>query len=722
LQGKKILVTGGAGYLGCVLCPLLVERGADIRVFDRLYFGDSGLLSVLNQDRFELVKGDIRTAEKFPWLLDDVWAVVHLASLANDPSCDLSPTMAEEINHAATIKLAKMAQSRGVERFVFASSASVYGACGDKLVSEASALCPVSLYARLKIRSERALLGMSDESFAVTVLRQATLFGYSPRMRFDLAINLMTMSAVEKHEIIVLGGGGQWRPFLHVKDAARAIATVLSADRGDVAAEVFNVGSNEHNVRIRDLAEIVAAEVPDTKIEVAPDDADRRSYRVRFDRIENRLGYETTEALGQGAREIAGALREGRLSEPYSSRYFNVIHLKHLMSIPVAEGGETSRTSLLRNRLPAISSSDRERVSNELKSVAEGQLGDPIGDFETSLRETFDASAALLLHSHYLALLGAFSMLERGSRKGIVIHPFADARVYAAASQLGFRPVICDIDENTLCYDLEKLEQHLEEGVAAAVVAGSILDVPEPLETLQSMADEARRPLIVNTQNLLGATVLDRDVASYGSVAVLDLGVDQNMTTLGGGVILMGDASMKEQVCDFLACRLADGPQPFVQRQLGLSPVSAMLGTSNLERLYDTAGTCRNLQTAYDELLTDVPHVRIARPAEGTQRSGSRYPVFIDFHKLELDALQLERLLKAENIEAFKGGGDCAAEVAIARSRGQAKGKSSNISPTAAALLSQLIFLPLHLGMTADDVSCAAYALQKVIDYFVRKD
>ncbi len=721
MQGKRILVTGGAGYLGCVLCPLLVERGADVRVFDRLYFGDSGLLSVLDADSFELVKGDIRAVEKFPWLLDDVWAVVHLASLANDPSCDLSPTMAEEINHVATVKLARMAQSRGVERFVFASSASVYGACGDKLVSEVSPLSPVSLYARLKIKSERALLEMSDEVSAVTVLRQATLFGYSPRMRFDLAINLMTMSAVEKHEIIVLGGGGQWRPFLHVKDAAGAIATVLSAEREYVAAEVFNVGSNEHNVRIRDLAEVVAGEVPDTKIETAPDDADRRSYRVRFDRIRDRLGYEMTVTLAQGAREIAGALREGRVSEPYSSRYFNVMHLKHLMNIPVAEGGETSRTTLLRNRLPAISSSDRERVSNELKSVAEGQLGDPIGDFESSLRETFDSSAVLLLHSHYLALLGAFSMLDRSSTKGIVIHPFADARVYAAASQLGLSPVICDIDENTLCYDLTKLEQHLEKG-AAAVVAGSILDVPEPLETLQSMADEARCALIVNAQNLLGATVLDRDVASYGSVAVLDLGVDQNITTLGGGAILMGDPSMKEQVWDFLACRLADGPQPFVQRQLGLSPVSAMLGTSNLERLYDTAGTCRSLQAVYDELLTDVPHVSIVRPAEEVQRSGSRYPVFIDFHELELEALQLERLMKAEKIEAFRGGGDCAAQIAIARSRGQAKGKSSHISPVAATLLLQLIFLPLHLGMTADDVSDAAYALRKVIDYFVRKD
>jgi len=720
LQGKKILVTGGAGYLGCVLCPLLIERGAELRVFDRLYFGESGLLSVLPRDCFELVKGDVRSVEKFPWLLDDVWAVVHLASLANDPSCDLSPTMAEQINHVGTIKLAQIARSRGVERFVFASSASVYGACGDKLVSELSPLSPVSLYARLKIKSERALLGMSDENFAVTVLRQATLYGYSPRMRFDLAINLMTMSAVEKHEIIVMGGGAQWRPFLHVKDAAMAIMTVLSSERNLVDSEVFNVGSNEHNLMIRDLAEIVAGEVSETRIKVAPDDADRRSYRVRFDKIKERLDYRPSLSPAEGVREIAAALREGRLSEPYSSKYFNVIHLKHLMNIPVAEGGESSRTAMLKNRLPAISSRDRERLSDRLKSVADGQLGDPIGSFESSLRETFEVPAALLLHSHYLALLGAFSLLDRDSSKRIVIHPFADARVYAAASQLGLSPIICEVDERTLCFDLTKLEQHVEKGVSA-IVAGSILDVPEPLETLQSIADESRCALIVDAHNLLSATVHDRDIASYGSVAVLDFGVDQTVTTLGGGAMLLDDSSLKEQVWDFLACRLAEGPQPFVQRQLGLAAVSAMLGASNLERLYDTAATCRNLQAVYDELLSESPYLRTVHPLEGTQRSGSCYPVFVDFHRLTIDAWRLEQLMAAEKVEIALPK-DSAAQIAIARSRGQARKGPTNISPVAAELLSQLIFLPLYSGMTTDDVADAAQALLKLISYFARSE
>ncbi|MBN2209100.1 MAG: NAD-dependent epimerase/dehydratase family protein [Candidatus Coatesbacteria bacterium] len=718
MDGKRILVTGGAGYLGCALCPLLAEQGAQVRVFDRLYFGSEGLLSVLKSDDFELIEGDMRAIERFPGILDDVWAVVHLASLANDPSCDLSPTMAEDINHTASVKLAEMARSRGVERFVFASSCSVYGASGEKLVSELSPLSPVSLYARLKIRSERALFGMVDERFCVTALRQATLFGYSPRMRFDLAINLMTMSAVVKHEITVLGGGNQWRPFVHVRDAARAILAVLSAEREEVSSQIFNVGSNSLNLKISDLAKLVAAEVPDTAVSVAPDDADRRSYRVRFDRIQRHLGYETTITPEEGVSELSKAIQRGDITEPYDSRYFNVMHLKRLMSIPTAEGGETPRTKPLKNYLPAISSADRERVSHDLETVATGAMSDPVSGLANMLSETFDASGVVLLHSHYLAVLGAFLLLDRSLNKRIVLHPFVDARVFAAASQLGLTPVICDIDGDTLCFDLTKLETLVDEGVAA-VFAGSILDIPEPLAALSSLLDEAGCPLLVDTQNQMGAMVMDRDVASFGALTTVDFGVDQNVTALGGGAILLQDASRKERCLDLLSCRLAEGPAPFVERQLGLSVLSAMLAMSNLERLYETASVRRHLQDVYDEALCECPYVRLVRSRDGVKRSGSRYPVFVDFDRLEIDAWQLERFMKQEKIECSRGK-DCAVDIAGARLRGKTNRRASNLAQQISDLRSQLIFLPLHSEMNADDVNDAAFALQKIVNHFAR--
>ena len=719
MEGKRILVTGGAGYLGCILCPMLADQGASVCVFDRLYFGKEGLLSAMAPESFELVAGDIREVERFPQLLTDVWAVVHLASLANDPSCDLSPTMAEQINHAATIKLARMAQAKGVERFVFASSCSVYGASGDKQVSEDSPLAPVSLYARLKIKSERALLPMADEVFAPTALRQATLFGFSPRMRFDLAINLMTMSAVVKGEIIVLGGGRQWRPFVHVKDAARAIIAVLKADKEVVAGQVFNVGSNSLNFTIEALASLVASRVPKTRVQVAPDDADKRSYRVRFDRIEQRLGYSARVGPDEGVEEIRAAIVEGHIREPYGSQHFNVMHLKHLMSVPVAHGGETPRTRTLQNFLPPIESCDRDRVCQELQIVARGQWRDPVKELEEMLSETFDRPAALLLHSHYLALLGALSTLGEGPHKEVIIHPFADGRLYGAAVQLGFTPVICDVDEETLCYDFGRLKQLLGDNTVG-IVAGSILDIPEPLPTLEATATEAGVSLIVNVQDLLGASVLHNPVASYGTVSVVDFGVDQNVTTLGGGAVLLNDANERQRILDFLSCRLASGPIAVAERQFVLSPMCAMLGVSTLERLSEISQTCRKLQHAYEEVLSDARRIKLPRPTRGARRSGSKFPILVNLDGLPIDIWELERLMRAERIEALRGR-DCALDLAVTQMRANQDSIDQDLAPKARAMRSGLLFLPLHSKMTTGDVNDAASALLKILTYFEKR-
>ncbi|MCK5557133.1 MAG: SDR family oxidoreductase, partial [Candidatus Hydrogenedentes bacterium] len=242
----RILVTGGAGYLGCVLCRMLLEKGYQVRILDRLYFGEKPLGNIINDPNLEFVKGDIRRLEDFPQLLDDVESIVHLAGLANDPSCDLDPEMSLDVNITATRRLAENAKQRGIERFVFSSSCSVYGRGEVDLLGEDSDKKPVSVYAMTKLTAERELTELADDKFVPVILRNATLFGPSPRMRFDLAVNQMVARAVKKGKILVFEGGRQWRPFVHVEDAARACMMCLEAPVDKVRAEVFNVGRDDN--------------------------------------------------------------------------------------------------------------------------------------------------------------------------------------------------------------------------------------------------------------------------------------------------------------------------------------------------------------------------------------------------------------------------------------------------------------------------------------------
>ena len=203
---ELIVVTGGAGYLGSVLVPKLLEAGYSVRVFDKLFFGEKPIKRLFKHPRFQLIKGDIVSFESNKELLKGVDSVIHLAGLANDPSCDLDPGLSLEINYRSTVRFAKVCKAQGIRRFIFASSCSVYGAGGNNLLTEESDMNPVSLYAKTKIMAENEIRELSSRNFAPVFLRQATLFGLSPRMRFDLAINLMTKFAVLKNKIFVMGG------------------------------------------------------------------------------------------------------------------------------------------------------------------------------------------------------------------------------------------------------------------------------------------------------------------------------------------------------------------------------------------------------------------------------------------------------------------------------------------------------------------------------------
>lgn len=328
-----VLVTGGAGYLGSLLVPSLLDAGYRVTVLDRFYFGRESLAEAAARsgERLALVKGDVRTVSGD--LFEGLDAVVCLADISNDPACELDDQLTRSINLEGSLRVASLAHYAGVKRLIFASSCSVYGAGSDRALTEESPVNPVSLYARCKVEVEREIFRLGAQSdLCVSALRLATLFGLSPRMRFDVAVNLMTKNAYLDGCIVVQGGGIQWRPFVHVRDAARAFSNALQQPTHKVDGRVFNVGSNDQNFQMRNLACRIRDRVPGAHIEIAQTDPDRRTYNVCFDRIAQELDFKTQVGIDEGVDEIRNALATGRL-DPEDRRWYTLKQYRFLEEV-----------------------------------------------------------------------------------------------------------------------------------------------------------------------------------------------------------------------------------------------------------------------------------------------------------------------------------------------------------------------------------------------------
>ena len=302
------MVTGGGGYIGSVLVPLLLKRGYEVKVIDRFFFGRDRL----PQDpRLECEFRDIRHLD--PGDFEGIDAVIDLAALSNDPSGELFQEATWSINHRGRVRCARLAKESGVERYILPSTCSVYGFQDAEHVSdETSSTNPLTTYARANLAAEEGVLELADGGFCVVVLRQATVYGLSPRMRFDLAINGMTYGAWKTGNLPLMRDGSQWRPMVHVRDTAEAQIFMLAAEKGLVGGKVFNVGSEENVYQIGPLGELVASTVPgDVEIEWYGD-PDHRSYRVAFDKIES-LGWKAERSAADGVTEVVAALEAGQV-------------------------------------------------------------------------------------------------------------------------------------------------------------------------------------------------------------------------------------------------------------------------------------------------------------------------------------------------------------------------------------------------------------------------
>jgi nucleoside-diphosphate-sugar epimerase len=327
----RVLVTGHTGYIGSVLVPRLVAAGHEPVGFD-LDFFEPCVLPGQETETIPSIHKDLREVEA-----DDLRgfdAVLHLAGLSNDPLGNLDGSLTFDINDQASMRLARLAKEAGVERFLFSSSCSTYGAAGDDFLDESAAFSPVTPYALSKVRVEQQLATMADDSFSPTYLRNATAYGVSPRLRVDLVLNNLVGYALTTGRIHMMSDGTPWRPVVHVDDISSAFLAVLEAPRETVHDQAFNVGRTAENYRIRELAEIVAETVPGCRITYAEDAGpDKRCYRVDCSKIERVLpAFRPRWDARAGARELAEAYRRAGLTEEQflGSRYIRLSHIREL--------------------------------------------------------------------------------------------------------------------------------------------------------------------------------------------------------------------------------------------------------------------------------------------------------------------------------------------------------------------------------------------------------
>ena len=319
---EDVLVVGGAGYIGSVLTEQLLRKGYRVRILDMELFGRDSLRTMIDHPRLEFMNGDFRNVEDIVRALHNIDAVIHLAAIVGDPACALDRDTTITVNYAAAKMMAQLARAKGISRFVFASTCSVYGE-SDEIRTEESDLNPVSLYATTKIDAERALLEAADNVFQPTILRFATAYGWSLRPRFDLVANLFSAQAVTEKHIRVLNGE-QWRPFVHTRDIARACVMAMEAPLSKVGGEVFNVGDHTQNYTLQQLGQIVGQCMPGTFVEEIRNDDDPRNYRVDFTKIQRVLGFRASVQLEDGIREMVEAVGDGKVEDWRDPVYSNV--------------------------------------------------------------------------------------------------------------------------------------------------------------------------------------------------------------------------------------------------------------------------------------------------------------------------------------------------------------------------------------------------------------
>jgi len=720
----RILITGGAGYLGSWVTALLLEKDHHVRIFDRFCFGNASLQEFSSSDKLEVVEGDIRRLQEFPELLDGVDAIVHLAGLANDPSCDLDPELTLDVNVDSTVELVNMAVQKGVRRFAFASSCSVYGHGLTELLDEKSPMNPVSAYAESKIEGEKAILGLKSETFEPVAGRMATLFGWSRRMRFDLAVNQMTATAVTQNVVKVMGGGNQWRPFIHVKDAARAFVMMLEAPAEKISGVAFNVGVDDQNVQIRGLADQVVGIVPDTNLEIQSEDDDRRTYRVVFDKIKDELGFTATVSIEDSVKEIEADIRK-KGYDPFDEIYFNVRRMKSLMDTPVEDGGEPVSPRFIALAKPILDENEEQVVLDAMRS---GWVtsGPHIGAFETAFGEAVGSEHVVATASCTNAIHLCLAHYGIGPGDEVIIPPVTWGSIGNMIVHMGATPVFADIDGTTLNVSPAAVEEKITPNTKAIIpvhMGGQACD----LDAIYAIGKKHGIPIIEDAAHAFGTTYNGNRIGSMGELSCFSFYAIKNITTLEGGAIACRDADTAAHLKMLAANGMSANAWQRYGRSAIPSPpevvepgfkyamgnVAAAIGLEQLKKWPDFSDRRKRLANLYRQVLGDIDELSLLDVTDHDAHAWHLMIIRLKLDKLTKTRDEVAYALRQENV----GSGYHFWGLHLHPFFRDTFNLLPEDLPESTAASNDVLSLPLHPGLTEKNVQDVASALKKVLKH-----
>ncbi|MCZ8316198.1 bifunctional SDR family oxidoreductase/aminotransferase class I/II-fold pyridoxal phosphate-dependent enzyme [Phreatobacter sp.] len=619
----KILLTGHAGYVGTVATAVLTEAGHEVIGLDTGYFVPCHTEGLEPVDPVRTIAKDVRdiTAED----LAGFDAVVHLAALSNDPMGDLAPELTAAINRDATIALARIAKAAGVTRFVFASSCSIYGAGNpDLLLDESAPVNPLTAYAASKVESEAGLLALADDSFTPTFMRNATCYGLSPRLRTDLVLNNLVVSALSTGEVKLLSSGLSWRPLLHVRDLARAAAAILAADADTVRGEAFNIGQNSENHLVRDIATIVAEAVPGSRVTFAEGNTiDPRSYRVDFGRFAAAFpDFRFLHTAASGAKELVAALAGRTTADDLSGqRYVRLARLKSLMAAEkLAEdltwrtARETTPLGVKRERVPVAGPSITQREVDLTAEAARHAWFENHAKYNQRFEamvaaQTGRKHAISLAHctsAIHLALVG----LGIGPGDEVIVPECTWVATASPVVQIGANPVFVDIDPVSWCMSPASLAAAITPKTKAAIVVDLYGGMPD-WARLETIARDAGIILIEDAAEAIGSRFRDKPAGAFGRASVFSFHGSKTVTTGEGGMLVTDDDALAERVNILRDQGRHPTSRALVTEEVGfkyrMSAMQAAMGIAQMERLDELIAMKRDIFRFYAEALDGTP-------------------------------------------------------------------------------------------------------------------